>query len=525
MLLRKILTSSAGVLLCLTAGGAGAAAPFETDVSVSIDKGIEWLATNNAFNNPSSAGEAAGLTLLALLEKRAGTDLDAPPQGYAGASDVDKGRMRKTVAYLLGQVDSTPFDMSYRDGQNMMALSLYLRTGGPDRGEHADLPVTLPHTLLSALNKVFDRAKTYQRVSGYWCYGLSFQTCDDSSTTQFMVAGLSGLRAVYGDVGKPWADATRLADLNAMAAKARQGYVANGRIVGSTCGDLGNEKGHGYNVGNTPSPQQTASGTWVQLVGGADVNDASVQNYLRWLRNRYRYTEIQAVSGDYNFYSYWYYLWSSSKALLFIRGSGVAANPGNVAPADFGKLPSGDAPACAVRQTGRDPATLSRVALFGADGPGYYALEAKDFYFDYAYTVLGYQCASGSYSCNGAPNNWNQYSRQAYALLVLQRSVGGGCIDIDGKPGCDPDGGDETAEALYCDADFDGRVTYSDVAAVGALINGKYPMGIPLTPANEWANYANSGSSASRIDANDYVQCAFVRAGAKPLKYYETILD
>jgi hypothetical protein len=461
--------------------------------------------------------------LLALLEKRASADLDAPPQGYAGASDVDKGRMRKSVAYILSTVGSVPFDQSYRDGAYLMGLSVYLRSGGPDRGDHADLPVTLPYTLLGAMNTMFDRFKGYQNPAGYWCYTQTYSGCNDSSTTQFVIAGLSALRGVYSDVGKPWADAVRLADLNAMAAKARQAYVTNGKIAGSTCGDLGGEKGHGYQSYSTPSPQQTASGTWIQLAGGADVNDASVQNYLRWLRNRYVYTNINTLSGDYNYNSYWYYLWSSSKALLFVRSSGVTATAGNVSPTDFGTLPATDVPACGVRQLHRDPATLPRVSLFGADGPGYYAAETKDFYFDYAYTILGYQCANGYYSCNGAPDYWNSHSHQAYALLVLQRSVGGGCIDSDGDGTCDSDeGGDEPLQALYCDADFDGTVTYADVAAVGKLINGTYKMAIPLTPQNEWANYANTGASATVIDANDYWQCAFVRAGSRPLKYYET---
>jgi hypothetical protein len=416
--------------------------------------------------------------------------------------------------------------MSYRDGAYSMALAVYLRTGGPDRGQHADLPAGLPYSVPGALNTMFDRFKSYQRASGYWCYGLSFQGCDDSSTTQFVIAGLAALRGVYSDVGKPWADAARLTDLNTMAEKARQGYVANARIVGSSCGDLGGEKGHGYNVGNTPSPQQTASGTWVQLVGGGDVNDASVQNYLRWLRNRYAYTNITALSGDYNYNSYWYYLWSSSKALLFIRNSGVTANDGNVKPSDFGTLPAASAPACAPRQLQRDPAALSRVALFGADGPGYYAAESKDFYFDYAYTILGYQCAAGNYACNGAPGRWNGYSAQAYALLVLQRSIGGGCVDSDEDNICDDEeNDDEPVQALYCDADFDGIIEYSDVAAIGKLINGTYKMAIPLTPENEWANYANTGASATVIDANDYWQCAYVRAGQRPLKYYETFED
>ena len=38
---------------------------------------------------------------------------------------------------------------------------------------------------------------------------------------------------------------------------------------------------------------------------------------------------------------------------------------------------------------------------------------------------------AGDYKCNGPAGYWDNYSSQAYAILVLQRSVGGGCIDGD----------------------------------------------------------------------------------------------
>ena len=72
---RAIRKSCLGAVACATlllaAGSAQAVTPFETDVTTSINDGISWLDTTGAFNNPSSAGDAVGLTTLALLEKRA----------------------------------------------------------------------------------------------------------------------------------------------------------------------------------------------------------------------------------------------------------------------------------------------------------------------------------------------------------------------------------------------------------------------------------------------------------------------
>lgn len=550
--LSRALCSLATASLLCTAGGAAMAAPdsFEVDVGTSINLGLGWLDSANAYANPSWAGDAVGLTLLALLEKRAsGNPLD-PPQGYSGANAADQARIRRSVRYIIdginAQAGSAPFDFyAYRDGAYMMALALYMRSGGPDKD---DGPTTeldgAPLTLLTAYNMVFDRTIANQGTHGYWCYTNG--GCKDSSTTQFVMAGLSAAKGLYSDPA--FTDAGRVTALNTAAALARTAYQNNGTagdartVYGAPygCGTFANEKGHAYggDPGDINSLQQTASGTWIQLVGGADLNDANVQAYLRWLYNRYRYTNpgsnaLDAFWGS----SHWYYLWSSTKAYEFLQSSGVTPNAGNLKPGDLGTLPAADAPACAERQIHRDPAADARVALFGPGAAGYYQ-ETKDWYYDYAYTILGYQCASGEYACNGAPGYWNSYSRQAYALLVLQRSVGGGCIDTDGDGVCDDtdncpansnpnqedgdgDGvgnicdncptvanadqvdtdGDGIGDAcevtvLKCDVDGDANIDTADLALIRAAF-GQTPSG----------NDARDGNSDGKITINDVRYC------------------
>ncbi|MCB1858902.1 MAG: thrombospondin type 3 repeat-containing protein [Gammaproteobacteria bacterium] len=479
---KRLTNSLLGCTFALVGSSAWSITPFEQDVSTSINMGLDWMAAQGAFNNPPSGGsgwgdvgrDAAGLSLIALLEKRASGDPGDPPQGYNGANAVDKARMETLMEFMLSAINSQGIGFyAYRDGGFMMALSVYLRSGGP---EIAGAPLTI----LAALNMVFDRTIANQNIAlnGYWCYNDG--GCEDSSTTQLVVAGLAATRAVYSDAGQPWADAARLTQLNTAVAAARAEYQANG-TPGTLCGTFAGEKGHGYYAAATP--QQTASGTWVQLVGGADVNDPDVQAYLRWLYNRYDYASTSS-SYTWGSNSHWYFLWSSSKAFEFIEASGVTPNPGNLSPADMGTLPPGDAPACAERLLHRDPTTDSRVALFGAGGPGYYGVEQPRVYYDYAYTILSAQCANGQYACNGAPGRWNTYSSQAYALLVLQRSLGGGCIDSDGDGVCDSedncpntpnpnqedadgDGiGDACDTAEICDVDGDGDIDTSDIRAI-----------------------------------------------------------
>jgi hypothetical protein len=516
--------ASVGAALLVGAGFASAAVPFESDVTKSIDDGIAWLDANGAFNIGSSAGDAVGLTTLALLEKRASGNPADPPQGYSGASAVDKARLRRAVRSMINSINSQGNGFySYRDGGYMMALSLYMRTGGPDANTAAGSPELdgAPLTLVQAYNRVVDRTLANQRQgladaggdqpenNGYWCYTNS--GCRDSSTTQLVVAGLSGALALYSTPA--FADAGRLLGVQTAAARARQAYARNGvpGQAGALCGVMPGEKGHGYNAGNTNSIQQTASGTWIQLVGGANVNDGNVQAYLRWLLNRYRHTGNNTAMAGWSS-SHWYYMWSFSKALEFINQSGITPSAGNVGPADFGNLAAADAPACAGREVHRDPAVDVRIPRFGAGAGGYYGAEPKRVYYDLAYNIMAWQCSNGQYGCNpdggvnvpGAPGAWNGYSRQAYALLVLQRSTGGGCVDSDGDGVCDSDDncpavanpgqentyGDARGDACEappvakCDMDLDGDIDRIDIGRITALRGQTVPPADPKADAD-----------------------------------------
>lgn len=452
---KKSLAVSVGCGALFVAGGAQAQiTPFTTDVGTSINMGLAWQDANGAYIG--SAGQGTGLSLLALLEKRLDpTNPGSPTQGYALASVADQAKMDSAVAYILGTIVPQGYFYAYGDGASLMALSVYLLTGGPTPGVQA------------AINTIFDRVIANQRVgfgpnsapwpenNGYWCYFND--GCRDSSTTQLVMAGLASVKGVY--ISGTFGDAARLASLNAATALARNAYKSNGIPNHNpyTCSfSEPNEKGHGYNAGHENTLQQTGSGTWIQLVGGANVNDPDVQKYLRWIRNRYTYDGVswEPLVG---WPSYYYYLWSSSKAYEFIL-SGAPINPGNIGPADIGVLAPAAAPACTYRQVHRNTATDARVALFGAGGAGFYGLELPRVYYDMAYTLLSYQCPSGDYHCGGI-GDWDTFSGNAYALLVLQRSLGGGCIDVNANGVCD-------AIEKVCDVNGDGKIDKIDLSLI-----------------------------------------------------------
>jgi MYXO-CTERM domain-containing protein len=432
--------------IALTAGAVSTAKAeitnFSRDVAVAIDRGLQFFDNAGVFQNPSAAGDGAGLAALALLEKRQSADPNSPPVGYANALPADRMRMDQIFAFIIQRAsDPNQTFYAYRDGGDLMALSIYIRTGGPDQ-----MGAT------NAIRATFDRIHANQGMHGYWCYNDG--SCQDSSTTQLVMAGLAAARGVFSD--PQYADAMRLMQLDQLAAHTRAAYQMNGQP-----GDLEPmlEKGHGYNVGHPNSLQQTASGLWGQIIGGADLNDDSVQAYLRWIRNRYNYATTEFANGGWT-QSYFYFLWSSSKAFKFLDDSGVAPTPGHLSPSDLGLLPPGDMPAFIGRAVHRDPSTDPRVPSFGPGAAGYYAspFEPARWYYDYAYTILTEQDANGQFQAPANNAVWNGLAEQAYALLVLERSLGGGCADTDHDGVCDvEDTCPDVANPQQADSDGDGH--------------------------------------------------------------------
>ncbi len=491
------------IALSVAAGSAVAATPFQTDVSTAIDRGIEWLANQGVYNNPSTLGinGASGLAMQALLEKRASGNASDPPQGYTGASATDQGRLRTSAAYILDAVNESGF-YAYRDGQWMFALSGYALTGGPDKSVLA--PANADYqTIKQAMDAMVDRTLANQRKApafanaidqGYWCYTNS--GCEDSSTTQFAAAGLEAARTFYksnkvGDA--PYADPARVALIDTALALVKQAYELNA-LNGSDYGVGANancqvlnatERGHGYSAQSyRPSLQQTASGIYIQLFGGADVNSPMVQNYMQWVRNRYRYTDLDSLGNSWPGASWSYYLWSSFKAMELMRQAGIATAAGNLSPDSFGTLAAAGAPLCNVRQENKTPAAVARPASFGAGGVGFYSAETKSQYFDYASQILSLQCFDGSlpingndgfFGCNSSPGAWENTSHQAYQLLVLQRSTG----NVVQRCDIDADGDVDSADLSLIraavgqvpgagdprDATLDGKITINDVRA------------------------------------------------------------
>jgi hypothetical protein len=514
---------------------AQAITPFEEDVNAAIDSGLQYARSANHFTVYT---EGNGLSLLALLQK------ETIPAGYDGLTVPGDKTLAQNAACIL--IDGGGFGdrggfYSYYDGQVLMGLSVYLTTGGPDEPAAPAGYNCAGRSARATIDKVVDRALAAQTTgvpatgscAGFW--GYTSPGCD-SSTTQFTSAGLAAAKAFYAAMGES-ADKNRIPLLDVALTRISDAYAANAKAQSNclwdTCG-AGGCAGHGYQVnGYGASSQQTGSGTFVQLMAlGKDVNNPAVQKYLQWLRNGYNFSTNTVNQGWPP--AYFYFLWSSAKALEIIEKSGVAPAGANVGPEDMGTLPA--LGACGYsRLVNLDPAVVTRPAPRGAGGAGFYAGAPTGWYFDYAHRLMSLQGAGGQFS---NPNgSWNLAVDHAYALLVLERSVGGACVDSDGDGVCDaddncpavpnPDQSDkdkdgvgdvcdncpdvanpgqedsngngigDACEIAKCDMDSDGDIDSLDIKAITRLRGKKVP------PAPEAADIDNN----KYINVNDARGC------------------
>ena len=383
--------------------------PFGDRVNASIERGLQYLRNQEGGNGQVDGVNGTGLAMLAFLEKRASADWDAPTVGYRGSTPDDQARLQRMARYVVNNVQGVNGSnaRSYNTGAALMGLSLYLSTGGPDN-------VGGNRTVLTAIQNGVNGLRAYQSNNAGWCNsgGWNYTSANsdgDLSTSQYAIAGLSAATAHV-----PTADDT--------LPRAFQ-YLQN------------SQRGDGYFTyrgcaNYVRSSAMTAAGVWSLRLIGRPVTSNEVQQGLGWLDRNFRYDAHLASNWNQ---SYYYYLWGSSKAYEVSQDPGGAG----VFEDDIG----GD----------RNPA---------ADG---FPEEPVGWYYDYAWQLTQTQNAGGNWPCSGNRNCWRNIPATVYAILVLERSLGGICGDdigdqdgiCQGDDNCPEDPNPDQADR---DGDFVGDV-------------------------------------------------------------------
>jgi MYXO-CTERM domain-containing protein len=368
---RRLHLVLAAALLLPPAAASAAVTPFGEQVNTAIEQGLQW------FRGQANWADATGLGILCFLEKRASADWNSPAVGYVGMDAADQQLIQGKVAYCINTIAGFTGGRpdSYRTGACLMGLSLFLVTGGPD---NVGAQVTVSQAVANAVAALRGTQGNRGANQGGWNYNVA-ENDGDLSTTQFAMAGLSAAAALRPDAddGLP----------------AAVGFVTNAKN-----GDGGHKyRGGGGQASTSP---MTASGIWTYRLAGLPTNEGRVQSALRWLQQNYRYDSMIQIN---NWAGQYYYLWAAAKALEVTGDDGQA---GILYSDAIGGV--------------RDP---------NADG---FPEESARWYYDFAYYLVTTQ--QGGSWCQGV-RCWNQTAANAYAILVLQRSLGGVCIVDDDDDG------------------------------------------------------------------------------------------
>ena len=372
-------------LLLVTASLAAAQpTPFGLRVNEAIDRGLEWI---RATQDPETGrvGRATGLAMLALMDRPESADPGARALGYDGLALADQAIVRRGLrACIETEPGFVHVACGYQTGTCLMAMARYLVSGGPD---DVGAPITIPQAVANAVASIGAQQGDLGTNRGGWSYCVP-EADGDLSVTQFAMAGLAAASTVLPGAADRLPRATD--------------FLENTSAV---------DGGHEYR-GSVERPavgvsSMTATGVWSYRLAGAPTGDPRVQAALGWLRDHYRYDSIVATLYGQ---SYFYYAWVLSKALEVTVDDG-----------------SGDFLFSDGVGGVRDPA---------ADA---YPEELAGWYYDVAWFLTEVQNDDGSW-CNavpmmGWPSCWHHEAATVFAVLTLERSLGGVCFDDDDEDG------------------------------------------------------------------------------------------
>ena len=392
--------------------------PFACEVDAAINSGLEYVRAREGGRGTFSGGNDSRhnfMFVLTLLEKRDGVAWQGRAVGYDGMDPNDQQIVERSIRQMINgdpaltNPNAQPY--TYVTGGNLMGMSSYIATGGPDDvGANVTVSQAITNGVV-ALQRV--QGNRPPNNDGGWNYNQP-EGDGDLSTTQFAVAGLSAAANIFE---------------NAAA-------VLPGVVPYLMANQAANDTGLAYRVTNdTPSSSMTASGLWCYRLAEVPAGDPRAQDALQWLNQWWTYDRMAqdnaaGIGGRFVGTSTYYYIWAAEKGLTVSEDDGLG---GQVYAGSFGE---------------RDPGALG------------YPEEPPSHYFDFASTLITWQAPDGQWGnrFNNSPGGWDNLSSHGFAILTLERSLGGVCLDTDDDGLCgvddncpdvpNPDQADEDEEGV-----------------------------------------------------------------------------
>ncbi len=350
--------------------------PFACAVDEAIDRGIDWIRQQEAGRGNVRQDRESPLALLAVLEQTDGIGWEGRRLGFEGLEPLDQAMtirlMDTIISTTPGLTNPNQNASSYETGGALMALSAWQAGLGPDE-------IGAAVTTRQALANGVVALQRNQEQNGSWSYGAPRNPgTGPLTTTTFAVAALAASEAWVEGAAAPLPN-----------------------VVNYLMQDQNPDGGLAYSPGGgwpDSASTMTASGVWCHRLSGVPAGDPRVQSALAWAALNWQTDTAIGGFGDIGAY---YYFWAAEKALAVSEDDGLG---GALYHDDFGE---------------REPAALG------------FPEEPTSAYFDFAYTLLQWQTPAGAWDDGIGPGGWSQVSSHALALLTLERSLGGICVDLD----------------------------------------------------------------------------------------------
>ena len=361
--------------------------PFGDRVQQTVERGLAWMRTQE--QNGNYHGASTGMAGLALLDARVDANWGAAKRGYARSTPDDQLRLVRMANFAITSdpgLRAVGAANAFGTGSFLMFLSELRRSGGPN-------DVGAAVTVDAAIRNGALGLQTVQEAAGVAC-GLGGWNENGPAgdalvvSTQFAVTGLAAAASSF-----PMADDT----LPRVLPFVRGCRNADGGLHYRVCP-----------VQGSASAPSTA-GLWTLRSIGLGVSSADVQATMAFLDTRYDDDGHLVTNVNEVDYSYYYYLYTSAMALSAMTDNG---QPG-LYEDDIGGL---------------------RVPTM--DG---YPDEPQGWYYDLAYQLVTTQEAAGTFPCMAPRSCVSPPLDLTFALLMLERSLGGICGDGDPLRG-DQDG-------------------------------------------------------------------------------------